>query len=299
MLGLPSTDVLRNASPFLEKEPREARNRSSDMLHPTEEIMSAHCLGYLRTLTSLLLVAIPFQAPGQSNSDFSNLTKHIHQEVTVLTPTGKLKGQLSRVEESSLVVDQNGSQNSIRRDSIKNVSRRRSRHTVAWVGGMAAGFLGLGLLAGFSRDDDAVNAGPKIAGIAAGMAGVGAAIGFALSRIGKDPVIYESSPKAVTHGLLDEMVHGQIIFHETQPRYLYRSCNSPSALCGYADTRSISEEDLSVTFSANAGDERPSAGVEANEKPAGENRSLESQSYRVHRIALVLVFTLNAARSAS
>jgi len=234
--------------------------------------MSEHCLENLRTVMSLLLVAIPFQALGQDASDFSNLDKHINQEVTVVTPTGKVKGRLSRVEESSLVVDQNGSQNSIQRDSIKRVSRHRSRHTVAWVGGMAAGFFGLGLLAGLSRDDDAVNAGPKIAGIAAGMAGVGAGIGFGLSRIGKDPVIYEIPPKPVADSPFGKMVKKQVTLYETQPRYLYRTCNLPSALCGNAVTRNISEGYLRTPFSAPLGDQGPDTEVKANEKLAGENK---------------------------
>jgi len=261
--------------------------------------MSAHHLENLRTVVSLLLVAIPFQAIGQDANDFSNLDKHINHEVTVVTPTAKVKGRLLGVDESGLVVDQNGTQNSIQRNSIKKVSRHRSTHTVAWVGGMAAGFFGLGLLAGLSRDDDAVNAGPKIAGIAAGMAGVGAAVGFALSRIGKDPVIYEIPPKAVARSPFNEMVYKQITLYETQSRYLYRSCNLPSVLCGNADARSISEEDLTVTSSANAVDKGPSAAVEAQQKPTGEIRSLESQFYQVHRIALVPVFTVYGTRSGS
>jgi len=276
MLGLRSSDVRRNGSPFLEKELREARNKSRGMLHPTEEIMSGHCRENLRSVMGLLLVAIPFHALGQGASDFSGLAKHINQEVTVVTPTGKVKGQLSRVEEDSLVVGRNGSSNSIQRDSIKKVSRHRAKHTAAWVGGMAAGFFGLGLLAGFHAFDDSVNGGSKIAAVAACGAGWGAGIGFALSRIGKDPVIYESSPKATARRPFNGMDRNQFAFYETQTRYLYRSCNLPSALCGNASTASISEDDLSLPFLLNSADQEADVGVKESEKsPAGTKNARE------------------------
>ena len=228
--------------------------------------MSEHCLENLRTVMSLLLVAIPFQALGQDASDFSNLDKHINQEVTVVTPTGKVKGQLSRVEEDSVVVDRSGSSNSIQRESIKKVSRHRAKHTAAWVGGMAAGFFGLGLLAGFHAFDDSVNGGSKIAAVAACGAGWGAGIGFALSRIGKDPVIYESSPNAAARHPFNQMDRNRLAFYETQTRYLYRSCNLPSALCGNARTPSISEDDLSPPFLPNSADQVAHVGVKQSEK---------------------------------
>jgi hypothetical protein len=214
---------------------------------------------------------ISFQAFGQVNSDFSSLTKHINQDVTVVTPTGKVKGQLSRVEESSLVVDQNGNQNSIQRDSITKVSRHRSKHTVAWVGGMAVGFFGLGLLAGFHAFDDSVNGGSKIAAVAACGAGWGAGIGFALSRIGNDPVIYESSPKEAARHPFNRMDRNQLAFYETQTRYLYRSCNLPSALCGNVHTPIISEDDLRPPFLPNSADQEAGVGVKESEKV--QNRS--------------------------
>jgi hypothetical protein len=128
----------------------------------------------------------------QETSGFASLQKHINKHVTVETQDGPISGQLLRVEENRLVVYQAGGPKAIPRESVKKVTRHKSRHTAAWVlGGSAAG-LGLGFLGGMYAFDDTRNANAKIAGATAVEGGVGAAVGYGLSRIGKkDEVVYQ------------------------------------------------------------------------------------------------------------
>ncbi len=78
------------------------------------------------------------------------------------------------------------------RESVRKVTRHKSRHTAAWVGGMAAAGLGSGFLLGFRAFDDATFAERKIGTTALVGAGAGAAAGYALSRIGKrEKVVYQ------------------------------------------------------------------------------------------------------------
>jgi hypothetical protein len=128
----------------------------------------------------------------QSSADFSSLQKHINKQVTVETQDGQITGQLLRVEEGRLVVYEAGTPKPIARESVRKVTRHKSRHMAAWVGGMAAAGVGTGFLLGFRAFDDATFAERKIGTTALVGAGAGAAAGYALSRIGKrDEVVYQ------------------------------------------------------------------------------------------------------------
>jgi len=141
--------------------------------------------------TTLFTFMVAAQLPAQSSSDFSSLLKHINKQVTVETQDGQVTGQLLRVEENRLVVYEAGTPKPIARESVRKVTRHKSRHTAAWVGGMAAAGLGTGFLVGIRSFDDATNANSKIGAAAGAGAGAGAAAGYALSRIGKrDEVVY-------------------------------------------------------------------------------------------------------------
>ncbi len=141
--------------------------------------------------TTLFTFMVAAQLPAQSSSDFSSLLKHINKQVTVETQDGQVTGQLLRVEENRLVVYEAGTPKPIARESVRKVTRHKSRHTAAWVGGMAAAGLGTGFLVGMRSFDDATNANSKIGAAAGAGAGAGAAAGYALSRIGKrDEVVY-------------------------------------------------------------------------------------------------------------
>jgi hypothetical protein len=150
-------------------------------------------LSAIALLGALFILAASAQVFAQNSSDFSNLRKHIDKQVTVVTQDGQITGQLLRVEESRLVVYEAGKPKSIPRESVKTVTRHKSKHTVAWVGGMAAAGLGTGFLFGMMAFNDAGFANGKIATTAWAAAGGGAAAGYALSRIGKrDEVVYQS-----------------------------------------------------------------------------------------------------------
>ena len=128
----------------------------------------------------------------QDASGFASLQNQINKQVTVETENGKVSGQLLRVEENRLVVYQAGGPQAIPRESVKKVTRHKSRHTAAWVVGGSAAGLGLGFLGGMYAFDDTRNASGKIAGLSAVWGGVGAAGGYGLSRIGKkDEVVYQ------------------------------------------------------------------------------------------------------------
>jgi hypothetical protein len=144
---------------------------------------------------SLLMVTVTIStcALAQNSSEFSILQKHINREVTVDTPDGQVTGRLLRVEESRLVVYEAGTPKPIARESVKRVTKHKSRHSVAWVAGTSAAGLGAGFLIGLSAFNDATYANSKIATTALVGAGAGAAAGFGFSRIGKrDEVIYRS-----------------------------------------------------------------------------------------------------------
>jgi len=132
------------------------------------------------------------QLPAQSSSDFSSLLKHINKQVTVETQDGQVTGQLLRVEENRLVVYEAGTPKPIARESVRKVTRHKSRHTAAWVGGTAAAGLGTGFLLGFRAFDNATFSERKIGTTVLVGAGAGAAAGYALSRIGKrEEVVYQ------------------------------------------------------------------------------------------------------------
>jgi hypothetical protein len=143
-------------------------------------------------LTAFFLLAAAMQVSAQSSSDFSGLQRHINKQVTVETQNGQVTGQLLRVEESRLIVYENGTPKPIARESVKRVTKHKSKHTVAWVAGMSSAGLGAGFLIGMRAFDDAKNGSSKISGSAGGGAGAGAIAGYALSRIGKsDEVVYQ------------------------------------------------------------------------------------------------------------
>jgi len=140
---------------------------------------------------TFFMLAASAQGLGQSSSDFSSLQRHINKQVTVETQDGQVTGLLLRVEESRLVVYEAGSPKPIARESVREVTRHKSRHTVAWVAGMSAVGLGTGFLVGLRSFDDATKSNGKVGASAGAGAGAGAAAGYALSRIGKrDEVIY-------------------------------------------------------------------------------------------------------------
>ena len=141
----------------------------------------------------LLMFACAMQTLAQNSRAFSDLQKHINKEVTVHTADASVTGQLLRVEESRLVINEAGSPKTIARDAVKRVTRHKSRHTAAWIVGMSAAGVGAGLLIGLRAFDDATNANSKV-GAAAGIgAGAGAAVGYGLSRmVSRDEVIYQA-----------------------------------------------------------------------------------------------------------
>ena len=150
----------------------------------------------LPNLAVMVVILAAVGCAGAENlSDFSNLEKHVGKEVSVETSEGqRVTGQLTRAEQSRIVVYQAGTPVPIQRESVKRVTRHKNRHTAAWVAGMTAAGLGAGLLIGLGAFDDAINAGNKITAASLAGAGAGAAGGFAISRIGKqEQVIYQSS----------------------------------------------------------------------------------------------------------
>lgn len=133
-------------------------------------------------------------ALAQRSSAFMSLEQHINKQVTVETEEGQITGNLLRVDQSRIVVYEGGTPKTISRESVKKVTKHKSRHTAAWVAGMSAAGLGAGFLLGLRAFDDAVNANSKVGAAAAVGAGAGAAGGFGLSRIGRqEEVIYHSS----------------------------------------------------------------------------------------------------------
>jgi hypothetical protein len=150
-----------------------------------------------RVLMMALSVALCICAPsapllGQVSDDFLSLQKHIDKQVTVQTQDGQVTGRLLRVEEHRLVVYEAATPKTITRESVKTVTWHKSRHTAAWVGGMAAAGFGTGFLLGFGAFNESKNANGKVGAAAGAGAGAGAAAGYALSRIGKrDQVVYQ------------------------------------------------------------------------------------------------------------
>jgi hypothetical protein len=154
--------------------------------------IKARAAGIVLT-TLVFLLAAATCGFAQTSGDLSNLRKHINQQVTVDTQDGPVTGQLLRVEDSRIVVYEAGRPKPIAFESVKSVTRHKSRHAAAWVVGMSAAGLGAGFLLGFRGFDDATNANGKIGAAGAAGAGAGAAAGYALSRVGKrDQVIYRS-----------------------------------------------------------------------------------------------------------
>ena len=151
------------------------------------------CRSIKMVLFSAVLALMASVQLSAQSSDFPSLQKHINNQVTVETQDGQVTGQLIRVEENRLVVYEAGSPKPIARQSVKKVTRHKSRHTAAWVGGMTAAGLGAGFLIGFRAFDHATYAERKIGTTALVGAGAGGSAGYALSRIGKrDEVIYQS-----------------------------------------------------------------------------------------------------------
>jgi hypothetical protein len=149
-----------------------------------------------RKLTVMAVVTAVFvlgiASCAQEASGFASLQKHINKQVTVETQDGQVTGQLLRVEDTRLVLYEAGTPKPIARESVKKVTRHKSRHTAAWVAGMSAAGLGTGFLIGFRSFDDATNSNTKVGASAGAGAGAGAAAGYALSRIGKqDQVVYQ------------------------------------------------------------------------------------------------------------
>jgi len=133
-------------------------------------------------------------ALAQRAGAFMSLEQHINKKITVETKDGRITGNLLRVDQSRIVVYEGGTSKTIARESVKKVTKHKSRHTAAWVAGMSAAGLGVGFLLGFSAFDDAVNSNSKVGAAAAVGAGAGAAAGFGLSRIGRqEEVVYQSS----------------------------------------------------------------------------------------------------------
>ena len=147
-------------------------------------------LTVMPVVTAVLVLGIASCA--QEATGFASLQKHINKQVTVETQDGTVSGQLLRVEENRLVVYQAGGPQSIPRESVKKVTRHKSRHTASWVAGASGAGLALGFLGGMSAFDNSRNANSKIAAVTAAEGGIGAAVGFGLSRIGKkDQVVYQ------------------------------------------------------------------------------------------------------------
>jgi hypothetical protein len=146
----------------------------------------------------VVILAAVASAAAEGLSDFSSLERHVGKEVSVQTSEGqRVTGKLLRAEPSRIVVIQAGTAIPILRESVKTVTRHKSRHTAAWVAGMTGVGLGVGFLLGFRAYDDAINSGSKVGGTALAGAGAGAAAGYGISRIGKqEQVIYESSGTA-------------------------------------------------------------------------------------------------------
>lgn len=157
--------------------------------------MKAHCPEIFKLtagVTAMVFLITVSSSWSQDASGFASLQKHINKQVTVETPSGKVSGQLLRVEENRLVLYEAGGPQAIPRESVKKVTRHKSRHTVAWVVGGSAAGLGLGFLGGMYAFDDTRNASGKIAGLSAVWGSVGAAGGYGLSRLGKkDEVVYQ------------------------------------------------------------------------------------------------------------
>ena len=142
----------------------------------------------------ILALAVATSSYAENSNDLSALGKHLHQRVTVETTDGQqVTGDLLRAEQNRIVIYHSGTPTSIMGESVKRVTRHTSRHTAAWVAGMAAAGLGTGFLIGFNRFDDAINSNNKVGAAALAGAGAGAAAGFGLSRIGKhEQVIYSA-----------------------------------------------------------------------------------------------------------
>jgi hypothetical protein len=166
----------------------------TNLLSISTAVLERCSLTQLKRCSWMLLLGAAVYAHTQNLSEFSSLERHMKNEVTVETEQGeRIRGDLLRVEQNRIVVYAAGAPKAIARESIKTVTRHKSRHTTAWVLGMSATGLGIGLLAGFSQFDGATNANSKITGTALGLAGVGAAAGFGISRLGKtQQVIYQS-----------------------------------------------------------------------------------------------------------
>ena len=135
-------------------------------LETKEEVMKSHRSENFKltaVVGAMVLVVTVSSSWAQDASGLSSLQKHVNKQVTVETQNGPVSGQLLRVEENRLVVYQAGGPQAIPRESVKKVTRHKSRHTVAWVAGTSAAGLGLGFLGGMCAFDDTRNANAKIA----------------------------------------------------------------------------------------------------------------------------------------
>jgi hypothetical protein len=149
----------------------------------------------MRRLLPILLLIASAAAAAEAPGDWQSLQKHVHKQVTVQTKSGdQITGQLVRVEDGRLFVQQNGSPSPIDREVVTQVTVRNSRHTAAWIAGGSAAGAALGLLVGLRTFDDSKNASSKIAGLTALQAGVGAAAGLGLSRLGKPKRVVYIAP---------------------------------------------------------------------------------------------------------
>jgi hypothetical protein len=125
--------------------------------------------------------------------NWSALSEHLGKRVTVETPDRQLTGDLLRVEDARIVLQQAGGPVPIPRPKVRRVTRHRSRNKAGWIIGMGAAGFGLGFAIGFRAFDDATYAERKITATALAGAGAGALAGYAISRGGgREEVIYQT-----------------------------------------------------------------------------------------------------------
>ena len=115
------------------------------------QISTKPCTAVIVLSTLVFLLAAAACGVAQSSGDLSNIRKHINKQVTVDTQDGPVTGQLLRVEDSRIVVYEAGRPKPIAFESVKSVTRHKSRHTAAWVVGVSAAGLGAGFLLAYER----------------------------------------------------------------------------------------------------------------------------------------------------
>jgi hypothetical protein len=176
-------------------------------------LVETRCLRFALVSLAFLLVAAECGL-AQNLTDFPGLQKHVNKDVTVETQDGPVSGKLLRVEENRLVVYDAGAPKAIARESVRRVIRHHSRHTAAWMVGMAGAGASLGFLIGMGQFDDSINASGKIGVLAGVWAGGGAAAGYGFSRIGKhDEVVYHPERQVEDSRLSgDDADSGRLVF---------------------------------------------------------------------------------------